>query len=97
MPADGRQPESAGDIVVTVLLFARAREVAGVPALSLPLPSGERTPAGVAAALVARFPALREVLRACVLAVNQEYVSLDDTLQFQHGDEVAVVPPLSGG
>ena len=35
---------------------------------------------------------------AVVLAVNQEYVELDEAaLTLQSGDEVALIPPLSGG
>lgn len=41
-----------------------------------------------------RLQALAGVL---VLAVNQEYVDMDASLQLQESDEVAVIPPLSGG
>lgn len=32
-----------------------------------------------------------------LLAVNQEYVGSGDTLELHEGDEVAVIPPISGG
>lgn len=32
-----------------------------------------------------------------VLAVNQEYVEEEQTLRLSAGDEVAVIPPISGG
>ena len=32
-----------------------------------------------------------------VLAVNQEYVGQDEEVQLSPGDEVAVIPPISGG
>ena len=32
-----------------------------------------------------------------LLAVNQEYVSSEDSLELKEGDEVALIPPISGG
>ena len=40
-------------------------------------------------------PALDSVLRSAVLAVNQEYVT--ENVALRDGDEVAVIPPISGG
>lgn len=46
-------------------------------------------------ACVSRLRALRD---GVVLAVRQEYVAIgDQVVTLQDGDEVAVVPPLSGG
>ena len=43
-------------------------------------------------------PRLAALGDAVVLAVNQEYVELDGTaLTLNAGDEVALIPPLSGG
>lgn len=40
---------------------------------------------------------LRELEKGLVLSVNQEYVDMDALVFFKKGDEVAVIPPLSGG
>jgi molybdopterin converting factor small subunit len=41
---------------------------------------------------------LGEIRHSLVLALNQTYVELDDTpLNLSEGDEIAVIPPLSGG
>lgn len=79
---------------VRALFFALYRDLAGTPELELELPAGS-----TAAALVeivrgrgadfARFPA------EPVLAVNQEYASLDVLLH--DGDEIAFLPPVAGG
>jgi molybdopterin converting factor subunit 1 len=81
---------------VSVLYFARSREVTGQSEESLELPAGATT-RQLAARLTERHPGLASVLRACVFAVNQEYVRLEDGVELKEGDEVAVIPPLSGG
>jgi molybdopterin converting factor subunit 1 len=40
-------------------------------------------------------PRLRELASSLLVAVNTEYVSQDATLR--DGDEVALIPPVSGG
>ena len=49
------------------------------------------------AALLERWPALKEVRGASILAVNQEYVDSSVPLSVKEGDEVAIIPPISGG
>ena len=46
-------------------------------------------------ALVAEFPALGDYTRIVSCAVNEEYARLTATLK--EGDEVAFLPPVSGG
>ncbi len=33
----------------------------------------------------------------CVLALNQEYLEKDATTGLKAGDEIAIIPPISGG
>ncbi|MFQ5865669.1 MAG: molybdopterin converting factor subunit 1 [bacterium] len=42
-----------------------------------------------------RYPNLREPLKTVSFGVNNEYASKDTILK--HGDEVALLPPISGG
>jgi len=80
---------------VEVRLFAILRERAGRDRLALSLPEG----ATVADALEAagREPGLGEILAAMPVrvAVNREYVNSDATVAA--GDELALIPPVSGG
>jgi molybdopterin synthase catalytic subunit len=76
-------------VEVTVRLFAMLRERAGARELQLELPEGAR----VADALAALGP-LAEGL-PLVMAVNREYAGDDHVLDA--GDELALIPPVSGG
>jgi molybdopterin converting factor small subunit len=80
--------------LVTVLFFASAREAAG--ARSVPFGSAGGTVAQLAGALVATYgPDLERVLCTCAIWVNGEPVPSSYVLRA--GDEVAVLPPVSGG
>jgi molybdopterin converting factor subunit 1 len=74
---------------VTVRLFAILRQRAGQDAVALELPEGAR----VRDALDALSDVTADV--CCVMAVNREYAQDDDVLQA--GDELALIPPVSGG
>jgi MoaE-MoaD fusion protein len=74
---------------VTVRLFAMLRERAGQPELTLELPDGAR----VGDAL-AELHGLAEGL-PLVMAVNREYA--DEERVLDPGDELALIPPVSGG
>src|SRR5436309_8462861 len=74
---------------VQVRLFAVLRERAGAAEIELELPRG----ASVADAL-SELHNITDGIRV-VMAVNQEYASPD--LELNPGDELALIPPVSGG
>jgi MoaE-MoaD fusion protein len=76
-------------VKVRVRLFAGLRERAGRDELELELPDGARV-ADALAQVAELAPGV-----SLVLAVNREYASEDVVLHA--GDELAVVPPVSGG
>lgn len=89
---------SASSVTVRVLFFARARELADTPQVSLSVPLGTTPWAAFKEHVLARFPALAVLADHCVLALNQEYVVADAPERpLVNGDELAVIPPISGG
>src|SRR5581483_8552151 len=80
---------------VRIRLFAMLRERAGTPELDLELAEGAT--AGDALRALAERPELAAALAATrvVVARNRRYVG--DAERLADGDEVAVVPPVSGG
>ena len=82
----------AQQITVAVRLFASYREAAGTARLEAELADGARV-RDLQEQLSARLPALASTRG--LVAVNQTYVGPDFVLHA--GDEVAFIPPVSGG
>ena len=79
---------------ITVRLFARLAEVAGVRKLTLDYESG-MTASDVFGALAHEYPKIIGFGDRLMYARNQEYISPDTHLEA--GDELALIPPVSGG
>lgn len=79
---------------VTIRLFARLRDIAGEGTLERDVPPGAAAQA-VWDALVREFPEISRYSGVTSCAVNEEYAKLTTTLQ--DGDEIAFLPPVSGG
>ena len=79
---------------VTIRLFARLRDIVGASELTREVPD-DATAAAVWDALVAAHPDLEAYGAAMSIAVNEEYARRETPLS--EGDEVAFLPPVSGG
>ena len=79
---------------VTIRLFARLRDLAGSGELvrDVPAPATVRT---VWRELVAEMPSLRDYEKTMSVAVNADYARMSAPVS--DGDEVAFLPPVSGG
>jgi len=78
---------------IRILTFGIARDICGGSSVMISL-DDESTVDDLRRNLEQDFPALKEVLKYSI-AVNQEYASGE--LPLQECDEVAVIPPVSGG
>jgi len=76
-----------------ILLFAHLKDVAGRGELNLPCPAADTD--GLWRELIAACPALARFRGSVRLARNSEYVGPD--ARFTDADEVALIPPVSGG
>ncbi|QEL14474.1 molybdopterin converting factor subunit 1 [Limnoglobus roseus] len=81
-------------MTLTVLLFARAKELVQRDAVSVILPPSA-TVGDLRSRLAAEFPQLSSLLGVCVIAVNHDFA--DDSRGLLPSDEIAVIPPVSGG
>lgn len=76
-----------------VLLFGITREIAAQPTLTVEMPDGSRV-VDLKSKLQNNYPAFQN-LRSLAVAVNSEYA--DETQPLSTNDEIALIPPVSGG
>lgn len=79
---------------VRVLFFGLLRDLVGRPSEDSDFPPGSDLGA-VFDAYAGRFPRLREMASSIVVARNQEFA--DRATPVAEGDEIAFLPPVSGG
>jgi molybdopterin synthase catalytic subunit len=79
---------------VSVRLFAHFRDRAGADAVTVQLPD-RATVAAVRACLGRLWPDAAGLLQKSAVAVNEEYAP--DDCELAAGDDVALIPPVSGG
>ena len=81
-------------ITVRVRTFAALRDLLGFSDVPMTLPLGTDV-AGLVAEVAASHPAARLAERRFAVAVNRSFAARDRILA--EGDEVALIPPVSGG
>jgi molybdopterin converting factor subunit 1 len=72
--------------------FGIARDILGGKEVTLAVPGN--TVASLRLHLTQKYPKLED-LRSLFIAVNQKYA--DDHLELLESDEIALIPPVSGG
>lgn len=78
---------------VNILLFGITKDLIGKQHLQLELPA-KVTVSSFKKFLQEKYPALVE-LNSLAIAVNSEYAN--DSVMIQENDEIALIPPVSGG
>ncbi len=81
-------------MTVKVLFFASVRDLVGDAQRMVSLANGS-TVADLIAELALAHKRFIEMAPSLMVSVNQEYMSRDTVLN--EGDEVAFIPPVSGG
>lgn len=83
------------EVNITILFFAKAREIVGKSEAILRV-SKNVSCNHLLDEIVEEFQ-LQSIKNNVILAYNQEFCDLSAVLELKEGDEIAVVPPLSGG
>lgn len=81
-------------MTVRILFLGPARDAIGVDATDLQLPIGA-TVADMRQVLHEQYPTLGSLMEALRVAVNEHYAP--DPQHLREGDEIALIPPVSGG
>lgn len=81
-------------MIVKILFFASARESCGTSSTEINV-EGNSSLKELICLLSEKFPNLNVVKYRYAVAVNKKYIRGDVILQ--PGDEVAILPPISGG
>lgn len=79
---------------MTIKLFAILREISGQDEIHLEVPQ-EISCGEILSHVREKMPRLIPLLERCLIAVNGRYA--DQEAYLTSGDEVAILPPVSGG
>jgi molybdopterin converting factor small subunit len=82
-------------MLMTIRLFAMLGEQLGAT-IELELPS-KVSPDLIKELLIDRYPAVKAIIQDSRLAINQQFVAAKETHKLLVTDEIAVIPPVSGG
>jgi len=81
-------------MLVKVKFFASCRELAGTSSIDLEL-SDASTTNDLVIMIQRLFPSLHNITGEVSIAVNKKYVK--EPVVLKSGDEIALIPPISGG
>ena len=81
-------------MLIKVMLFAAAKEVAGTGQLEIEVPAEARM-SDLKIAIVRTVPELEALVAKSAFSIDQQYANDDDLVS--QGSEFALIPPVSGG
>ena len=79
---------------IKVKFFASYKEAVGTDEMDLDVENGTDV-SQLLEAVKTKHPAIGELIEPLIVSVNKEYAEFDKVLK--EGDEVALLPPVSGG
>ena len=82
------------NITLNIRFFAGLRERMGNDSLSVSLPADTRAK-DLAAIMKSQYPEMKILLKNARIALNSEFI--DGNTMLHNGDEIAFIPPVSGG
>lgn len=91
---------SSDQVEVRVLFFAAAKDLAGCAGTTIKISPASTPHFALNSVLLPKFPSLAALAPYCALAVNLEYADASENAEsppFRNGDELAIIPPISGG
>lgn len=84
-------------LTLKLLFFAKSRELAGIDETTIDIES-EQINCSELLNKICNLHGLNVIKSSVILAINGEYCSnLSETINLKNGDEIAVIPPISGG
>lgn len=83
-------------VEIKVLFFAKSREITGIKEANIKIVP-RLLGRDLLENILAEFPKLKILQDNLLLSVNQEYIEKEQLVEVFSGDEVAVIPPISGG
>ncbi|XP_062583270.1 molybdopterin synthase sulfur carrier subunit-like [Saccostrea cucullata] len=86
----------AENVKINLLFFAKSRELVGSGLGELILSANSNFDA-LKQALLLKYPSLEVIADNIILSLNEEYIDDSQQLTLRESDEVAVIPPISGG
>lgn len=86
------------NITIRILFFAKSRELSGADEVTFALESNSISSSELLNK-ISRVYNLEAIKSTVILAVNQSYCDIgpEEQLHLKEGDEIAIIPPLSGG
>merc|ERR1712150_469622 len=103
--SDSGCQNKASTVSVTVRFFAKARELTGRSSVMVQVPETLDCGKPVATldsllkSLVKSFPSIGPFLPVCAVALNRQYLDMDELAlrtALASGDQVSIMPPVSG-
>lgn len=84
------------NVIVVVLFFAKSREITSVKQAKIELPMRVSSE-DILNNIIAAFPGLAVIKDSIILTLNEDYLEEDKEVVLSSTDEIAVIPPISGG